>query len=81
VRQAHRPPLIPIDAIARRRGTSRNRVVIASLQAEITRDSGQWPDGFFTPPSDAERAVLVEATREVENIITGSRKNRGAVLL
>lgn len=73
--------LARIDAIARRRGMSRNRVVLASLEAEITRDSGEWPDAFFAPPSDAERTVLVEATREVEDIIAGSRKNRGTVLL
>lgn len=70
-----------IDAIARRRGTSRNRVVLASLEAEISRDSGEWPDAFFAPPSDTERAVLVEATREVEDVIASSRRNRGAVLL
>lgn len=70
-----------VDAIARRRGTSRNRVVLASLEAEISRDSGEWPATFFTPPSDAERAVLVEATREVEDVIAGSRRNRGSVLL
>lgn len=70
-----------IDAIARRRGTSRNRVVLASLEAEIARDSGEWPDSFFDPPSDAERAVLAEATREIEGAIAGARRNRGAVLL
>ena len=73
--------LARIDAIARRRGTSRNRVVLASLEAEIVRDSGEWPDAFFAPPGDAERAVLAEATREIEDVIAGSRRNRGAVLL
>jgi predicted transcriptional regulator len=73
--------LARIDAIARRRGTSRNRVVLASLEAEIIRDAGEWPETFFASPSDADRAVLVEATREIETVIAGSRKNRGAVLL
>ena len=70
-----------IDAIARRRGTSRNRVVLASLEAEIARDAGVWPDSFFVPPADAERAELVEATRRMEDDIAGSRRNRGAVIL
>jgi predicted transcriptional regulator len=69
--------LARIDAIARRRGTSRNRVVLASLEAEIIRDAGEWPETFFASPSDADRAVLVEATREIETVIAGSRKNRG----
>jgi predicted transcriptional regulator len=71
--------LARIDAIARRRGMSHNRVVLASLAAGIARDSGEWPDAFFTPPSDAEGAALVEATREVENAIASSRRNRGTV--
>lgn len=73
--------LARIDAIARRRGTSRNRVVLASLEAEITRDAGEWPDGFFTPLSDAEQAVVVEASREMEDVIASTRRNRGAALL
>lgn len=70
-----------IDAIARRRGTSRNRVVLASLEAEIIRDNGEWPSSFFDPLGHEERVMLVEATRELEDVVTGSRKNRGAVLL
>jgi len=70
-----------IDAIARRRGTSRNRVVLASLEAEINRDSGEWPDAFFSPLSETDRAVLIEATGEIERAVAGQRRNRGAVIL
>ena len=69
-----------VDAIARRRGISRNRVVLASLEAEIARDSGEWPDTFFTAPPD-DRELLAEATRELEAATTSRRKNRGAVVL
>ncbi|MDA3950936.1 MAG: ribbon-helix-helix protein, CopG family [Spirochaeta sp.] len=57
-----------IDEIARRRGTSRNRVVLASREAEITRDSGVWPGAFFNPPTDEELRILDEATREIEDV-------------
>ena len=70
-----------VDAIARRRGISRNRVVLTSLEAEIARDSGEWPDTFFTAPSADERELLAEATRELEALTTSRRRSRGAVLL
>lgn len=70
-----------VDAIARRRGISRNRVVLASLEAEIARDSGEWPDTFFTAPPADERNLLAEATGELEALTTTRRKNRGAVVL
>jgi hypothetical protein len=48
--------------------TSRNRVVLASREAEITRDSGVWPGAFFNPPTDEELRILDEATREIEDV-------------
>jgi hypothetical protein len=70
-----------VDAIAHRRGISRNRVVLASLQAEIDRDSGEWPDTFFTAPPADDRELLAEATRDLEAATTSLRKNRGAIVL
>jgi hypothetical protein len=70
-----------IDAIAKRRGTSRNRVVLASLKAEIARDSGVWPDSFFDTPEEDELRILIEATGEFEEALTRNRRNRGAVVL
>ena len=61
---------------------SRNRLVIEALSAELTRDAGEWADGFFSPPTDArELAVLRKATRELDGAIAGARRNRGAPLL
>ncbi|MDA3951215.1 MAG: ribbon-helix-helix protein, CopG family [Spirochaeta sp.] len=70
-----------VDAIARRRGVSRNRVVLASLEAEIERDSGEWPDAFFAAPSAEEREILTEAAEELEASTVSRRRNRGAVVL
>lgn len=70
-----------VDLIAKRRGVSRNRVVLDSLEAEIARDSGAWPEEFFGRPSEQDLVLLQEATLELENGIRTSRRNRGAVLL
>lgn len=70
-----------IDAIARRRGVSRNRVVLASLEAEVVRDAGEWPEDFFGVLPAEEELLLAEATREMEAEIVTHRKNRGAVVL
>ena len=70
-----------IDAIAQRRGTSRNRVVIASLEAEIARDSGVWPGSFFDKPAVDDLEILIEGTQEFEEALSRNRRNRGAVVL
>ncbi|MFA7568156.1 MAG: ribbon-helix-helix protein, CopG family [Alkalispirochaeta sp.] len=66
-----------VDTIAQRRGVSRNRVVVASLEAEIGRDGGEWPDEFFTPPSEDERLKVAEALEELESTVTAGRRSRG----
>ena len=70
-----------VDQIARRRGVSRNRVVLASLEAEIARDGGEWPASFFAALPGDDQAVLAEATREMELATAEARRNRGAPLL
>ncbi len=71
-----------IDAIARRRGLSRNRIVVEALQDVIDRDVGQWPDGFWDPPADQSVLIeLSEGTRELERTVVAARRNRGAMLL
>jgi len=70
-----------IDLIAKRRGVSRNRIVLESLEAEIARDSGAWPEEFFGRPSEQDLVLLQEATLELENTVQASRRNRGAMLL
>lgn len=77
------PPLLDrIDAIARRRGVSRNKVVIGACQEAVTKDAGAWPEGFFDPSLTAdERALLRAAGTDLEQGILSARRNRGAALL
>ncbi len=70
-----------VDQVARRRGISRNRLVMESLQAEITRDAGEWPPGFFEPLPDEDLAVVREAVDELEQYTRTHRRNRGAWIL
>ena len=70
-----------VDQVARRRGISRNRLVMESLQAEITRDAGEWPAGFFEPLPDEDLAVVREAVYELEQYTRTHRRNRGASIL
>lgn len=73
--------LARVDRLARRRGTSRNRVVIRALEQELARDAGEWPPGFFDSRPAEELAELREATRELDAAVVASRRNRGAPLL
>ena len=42
------PPLLgQIDAVAQRRGVSRNRFVMRACQDAIAKDAGEWPEHFF----------------------------------
>jgi len=71
-----------IDAVARRRGISRNRFVIQACESAVASDSGEWPEGFFTTELEAaDRALLDEATQEMERAILQARRNRGTPLL
>lgn len=70
-----------IDAIAARRGVSRNRVVVDALNSAIEHDRGSWGADFFELPSPDHLAEIVEAVAELEADIVRARRNRGAVLL
>ena len=71
-----------VDRLAERRRVSRNRLVLDALSAELSRESGEWTEGFFSPPGDSRTlSLLREATRELETAVAGSRRNRGAPLL
>jgi predicted transcriptional regulator len=69
-----------IDAVARRRGISRNRFVIQSCEQAVAYDSGQWPEDFFELSADNQR-LLDQATRELEAAVLRNRASRGAPLL
>ena len=80
----HFPPEIleRIDALARRRGISRNRLVIDACESEVARDAGEWPEGFFhLDLSSADREMLRQAARELESEVLARRRNRGAPLV
>lgn len=74
--------LARVDSIARRRGLSRNRLVIESLERTIDEDAGEWPQAFFEAPGDpGDRELLEDATIELERAVSAARRNRGAPLL
>jgi hypothetical protein len=74
--------LTSIDAVSRRRGISRNRFVVEACDMALRADAGQWPEGLFNPElSVEERALLEEASTELEQAVLHSRSNRGASLL
>jgi len=71
-----------IDAAAARHGVSRNRFVMLACERALSADDGAWPDGFFDPGfGSEERALLDEGTRELEQVVTSNRHNRGAPFL
>jgi hypothetical protein len=71
-----------IDAVSRRRRISRNRFVVEACETALRSDAGQWPEGLFNPElSVEERALLEEASAELEQAVLQSRRNRGASLL
>jgi hypothetical protein len=71
-----------IDAVARRRGISRNRFVIQACEQAVAGDSGQWPEGFFEPKLSADdQALLNQASIELDQAISRNRTNRGAPLM
>lgn len=80
----HFPPEIlkSVDAVAGRRGISRNRFVIQACEQAVLEDAGEWPDGFFALDLGADDAALLgEATEELEQAVLVNRKSRGAPLL
>ena len=71
-----------VDAVAHRRGISRNRFVIQACEQAVAGDSGQWPEGFFELElSPDDQALLNRAAAELEEAVARSRSNRGAPLL
>lgn len=77
------PPLLErVDAIARRRGVSRNKFVVGACQEAVTRDAGAWPPGFFAPALTADELALLRAAGAgLEQSALSARRNRGAAPL
>lgn len=77
----HFPPEIlkNIDAVAGRRGISRNRFVIQACERAVSEDAGEWPEGFFSLElGSADAALLGEAADEMEQAVLANRRSRGA---
>jgi hypothetical protein len=71
-----------IDKAARASNMSRNKFVLQACSEALARQAGEWPEGFFDlPPSKADRALLAESTRELEQGVLARRMNRGSVAL
>lgn len=71
-----------VDAVAHRRGISRNRFVIQACEQAVAGDAGQWPEGFFELSlSPDDQVLLNQAATEMEAAMMSSRANRGAPLL
>lgn len=67
-----------LDAVARRRKASRNRLVVEACQRLVAEDLGEWPAGFFdmTHLSARDRKELQAAGREMEEAILKTRRSR-----
>jgi hypothetical protein len=71
-----------IDAVASRRGISRNRFVIQACEQAVAGDAGQWPKGFFEPGlSVDDQELLNQAAAEMEDAVMRSRRSRGVPAL
>jgi hypothetical protein len=71
-----------VDAVAQRRGISRNRFVIQACEQAVAGDAGQWPEGFFELAlATDDQDLLNQAVTEMEAAVMRSRSNRGAPLL
>ena len=80
----HFPPqlLRQIDAVAQRRGVSRNKFVMRACQDAVAKDAGAWPENFFRLDLDPGKlAVLRDAGHDMERSIRATRRSRGAPLL
>ena len=74
--------LTSLDNVAKRRGISRNRLVVEACESAVLKDAGQWPENLFAPSlSEIVERLLTEASVELERAVTARRQNRGAALL
>jgi hypothetical protein len=75
----HLPPALvaQLDAIAARRGTSRDRLIVQACEALLAAEPGVWPPGFFeTELTPEEQAILQTAGEEMEATILASRRDK-----
>ncbi len=70
-----------LDALASRRGVSRNRVIVEACLRAVDGDAGDWPPGFFDHSSRYSKEELSElraADIELVRTIESTRRSREA---
>jgi hypothetical protein len=68
-----------LEAEARRKGISRNRLIIEACRAYLESFRDEWPEEMFDPLPAEEMKELQAATRELEDAIRGSRRSKRTV--
>ena len=72
-----------LDAIAKKRGTSRNRLIVEACEQLLEGDLGEWPAGFFSNDhlDREELGELWEDATEMTEAILAARRSRVESLL
>ena len=66
-----------IDHLVKEKGISRNRFIIQACETALNDHAGKWPNNFFkTKLNKDDLKLLWEASSEMEEAITGLRRNR-----
>ncbi|MBN2495746.1 MAG: ribbon-helix-helix protein, CopG family [Deltaproteobacteria bacterium] len=66
-----------LDELARRRGVSRNRLIVMALEQLLESELGDWPEGYFALDrlSVEEREILERSEEEFIGFIESSRNS------
>jgi hypothetical protein len=69
-----------LERAARRRGVSRNRLIVEACRSILGQGAREWPDGFFAPErlSRGDRAVLRRSFHEWSDRIRAARRSKNA---
>jgi predicted transcriptional regulator len=67
-----------LDALARKRGTSRNRLIVEACEQLLEQDLGEWTADFFSNDhlSGEELEELREDAAEMVEAILAARRSR-----
>lgn len=65
-----------LEHAARARGTTRGELIVQACRAYLDRPADTWPEGWFDPLAEREQSELDEATRELDEAVSASRRNR-----
>lgn len=67
-----------LDALAQKRRTSRNRLIVEACEQLLERDLGEWPADFFSNDhlSGEELEELRQGAAEMTEAIVAARRSR-----